>query len=91
MRSIVFKLIPLLILAGCVKPGVGIRTEIVEVPVIQVEHCVSPEDIPVRPSPLQSGRRPTDLETALSLALAKLSEWVRYGNQTEVVLRGCVE
>lgn len=85
MRGILFSF---LLLAGCATTQPAIRTQIVEKPVIQVEKCVKAEDVPVRPRPL-SEAKPVDLETALSIALAKISEWTRYGNKADEVLTNC--
>jgi PBP1b-binding outer membrane lipoprotein LpoB len=86
MRGIIFSA---LLLAGCATTQPAIRTQIVEKPVIQVEKCVKAKDVPARPRPLNEVK-PTDLETALSIALAKISEWTRYGNKTDEVLKNCV-
>lgn len=91
MRGAIFKLMPLLLLAGCASTQPGIRTIMVDRPVVQVEHCVNKEDVPARPAPLNTGPPPSDLEQALSVALAKISEWTRYGNRTDEILRACVE
>lgn len=85
MRGILFSA---LLLAGCTTTQPAIRTQIVEKPVIQVQKCVKAEDVPVRPRPL-SEADPVDLETALSIALAKISEWTRYGNKADEVLMNC--
>lgn len=89
MRGIICKLAPLLLLAGCATTQPAIRTQIVEKPVIQVEKCVKAEDVPSRPRPLSQEAKPSDLETALSVALAKISEWTRYGNKTDEILKNC--
>jgi hypothetical protein len=91
MRGVIFKLMPLLFLAGCASTQPGIRTVMVDRPVVQVEHCVNKEDVPARPASLNTGPAPSDLEQALSVALAKISEWTRYGNRTDEILRACVE
>ncbi len=91
MRGVIFKLAPLLLLGACATTQPGIRTVMVDRPVVQVEHCVKKEDVPARPSALNSGPAPSNLEQALSLALAKLSEWTRYGHRTDEILRACVE
>lgn len=85
MRGIIFSV---LLLAGCATTQPAIRTQIVEKPVIQIEKCVKAEDVPVRPRPL-SESKPNDLEAALSIALVKISEWTRYGNKADEVLRNC--
>lgn len=91
MRGIIFKLAPLLLLGACATTQPGLRTVMVDRPVIQVEHCVKKEDVPARPATLNSGPTPSSLDQALSLALAKLSEWTRYGNRTDEILRACTE
>lgn len=91
MRGIIFKLTPLLLLGACATTQPGIRTVMVDRPVVQVEHCVRQEDVPARPATLNSGPTPSNLEQALSLALAKISEWTRYGNRTGEILRACTE
>lgn len=89
MRGIICKLAPLLLLAGCATTQPAIRTQIVEKPVIQVEKCVKAKDVPSRPRPLAQEAKPSDLETALSIALAKISEWTRYGNKTAEIIKNC--
>lgn len=84
-----YKLLPLLLLAGCATMEPGIRTQIVEKPVILVEKCVKAEDVPTRPRPLSQEKMPDDLESALTTALSKISEWTRFGNQTNEVLKNC--
>lgn len=90
-RLTALKLAPLLLLGACATTQPGIRTVMVDRPVIQVEHCVKKEDVPTRPATLNSGPTPSNLEQALSLALAKISEWTRYGNRTDEILRACTE
>jgi hypothetical protein len=89
MRGIICKLAPLLLLAGCATTQPAIRTQIVEKPVIQVQKCIKAGDVPVRPRPLSQEVKPSDLETALSVALAKISEWTRYGNKTDEIIKNC--
>lgn len=89
MRGIICKLLPLVMLAGCSTTQPAIRTQIVEKPVIQVQKCVKAEDVPSRPRPLAQEVKPSDLETALSVALAKISEWTRYGNKTDEIMKNC--
>lgn len=85
MRGLVFSLV--FLLAACMpKPGIEIRT--VEKPVLVIEKCIKKEDAPVLPSPLQKPI-PSDLETALSVALAKVSEWTRYGAEASTIINGC--
>lgn len=86
MRGILFSA---LLLAGCATTQPAIRTQIVEKPVIQVQKCVRAGDVPVRPRPLFQGVKPSDLETALAAALAKISEWTRYGNKTDEIIKNC--
>lgn len=89
MRGIICKLAPLLLLAGCATTQPAIRTQIVEKPVIQVQKCIKAEDVPTRPRPLAQEAKPSDLETALSIALAKISEWTRYGNKIDEIIKNC--
>lgn len=91
MRGAIFKLTPILLLGACSATQPGIRTVLVDRPVVQVEHCLNREDVPSRPAPLNTEPIPSDLEQALSVALAKISEWTRYGNTTDEILRACVE
>jgi len=90
MRGTIFKLLPILLVAGCATTP-GIRTIMVDKPVIKVEKCIRTEDIPVRPTPLHSEAVPSDLETALSKTLAKISEWTQYGNKADPLFKKCAE
>lgn len=69
----------------------GIKIEYVDRPVIQVQKCIKRGDVPARPTALKTSEQPSDLERALSLALAKVSEWTRYGNKMDVIVRNCTE
>lgn len=89
MRSILYKLLPFTLLFACSHTEPGVKIEYVDRPVITVEKCIKKEDVPTRPSKL--GGTPSDLEQALSLALAKVSEWTRYGNKTEIVISNCIK
>lgn len=89
MRGILFKLLPLILLAGCAHEVPGIRTQIVEKPVLVVQKCIKKEDVPVKPHTLKEAGTPTDLESALSLSLAKVTEWERYGNKTDEIFKNC--
>jgi hypothetical protein len=89
MRGILYKLLPILLVSGCMTAQPGIRTEIVEKPVIQVQKCIKISDVPVRPRPLKDEPKPSDLESALSTALVKISEWTRYGNKTDEIIKNC--
>lgn len=92
MRGISFKLLGgLLLLAGCAHAPSGIQVQYVDRPVIQVQKCIKATEVPQRPASLKSGPVATNLEQALSLALAKVSEWTRYGDKADVVLSGCVQ
>lgn len=83
-----FKWLLPLCLAACSTPSTpGIKVEYIDRPVVQVQPCVKASDVPTRPSRLASP--PDNLERALSLALAKVSEWTRYGNKSDVILKGC--
>lgn len=74
-------------LAGCATkpPAVEVRT--VQAPVIRVEKCVSPSDVPKRPDPLP--KRPATISAALDIAVAKVLEWQIYGDRASAVLKGC--
>lgn len=85
-RSFKF-LLPLALAACSTTSTPGIKVEYIEKPVIQVQPCVKASDVPERPSRLASP--PDNLERALSLALAKVSEWTRYGKKSDVILKGC--
>lgn len=78
------------VLSGCSTTGTpGIKVEKVEVPVIQVQHCVETKDIPAKPAALGAKKMPTLLEDQVRVALAKIGEWTKYGNSTDPILRGC--
>lgn len=78
----------LILLSACAsKPAIEVRTVRVEVPV--PIPCVVAADIPERPGPLPP--RPADARQALDLAVAKVLEWVGYGEKADAVLRGCAE
>lgn len=85
-------LLPILLLSGCSSSNPAIKTQFVDRPVIQTVHCLKQEDVPKRPEPLAtSAAVPEDLETALALSLSKLSEWSRFGNKIDVIIKNCVE
>lgn len=86
MRGIGFSL--LLALTACASTP-AIKTVMVDRPIPIVQKCVKASDIPVRPKTLKEEGLPLDLEKALSIALAKISEWTRYGHQTDTILSGC--
>lgn len=86
MRGILFS--PLLLLTGCATTS-AIHTQIVEKPVVLTQSCVLEKDIPIRPEKLSKGPAPNDLESALSLALSKISEWSRYGDKAGEILANC--
>jgi len=90
MRGILFKLLPILLVTGCDTTH-GIRTVLVDKPVIKAEKCIKAEDIPVRPALLHSEAVPPDIETALSKTLAKISEWMQYGNKADPLFKKCAE
>lgn len=78
----------LILLSACAsKPAIEVRTVRVEVPVPVA--CIAAADVPVRPGPLPP--RPEDARQALDLAVAKVLEWVGYGEKADAVLRVCAE
>ena len=83
MRSIIL----CLALAGCASapPAVDVRT--VRVPVVRVEKCLAPADVPKRPGALP--KRPSTISAALDVAVAKILEWQNYGDRADAVLKGC--
>jgi len=88
--KLVVWLSPLLLIA-CTTPSTpGIKVEYVDKPVLVETKCVKPKDIPSRPGPLAASAIPSNVESALSVALAKVSEWTRYGNRTDAILKSCV-
>jgi len=94
MRGILFNasiVLPLCILgmSGCSKPSQGIRVEYVDRSVIQIEKCLKASERPVRPTSLKSEGLPADLEKLASVALAKVSEYIRYSNKTEAIMDSC--
>jgi len=90
MHGLNFKLLFFaLLLAGCQTATPGIKVEYVDRPVIVETKCVKTKDIPTVPKKL--GAAPSNLETALAVSLAKVSEWMRYGNKSDAILRSCSE
>lgn len=94
MRGINFKygfiILSFSLIGACTKPDApGIRVEYVDRPVIQVEKCIQKQDRPIRPSKL--GTVPDKIEDALSMVLAKVSEFNRYSNKTELILDSCTK
>ena len=89
MRGTLFKLASLLLLGACATTQPAIRTQIIEKPVVITQKCVKAGDIPPIPRSLAQEEKPSDLETALSTALSKISEWVRYGNKADEILKNC--
>lgn len=81
----------LILLSACAKPEQGIRVEYVDRPVITETSCVKAKDVPSRPGPLSSSATPKNLESALSVALAKVSEWTRYGGRANAILTSCAK
>lgn len=74
------------LLVGCAqKPRIVTVTQEVRVPVPVA--CITPDMRPTTPSGL--GNMPSDANTALSRALAKVIEWTAYGKATEAVLDAC--
>jgi len=89
MRGVKCSLIALA-LAGCATTRTpGIKVEYVDRPVITETKCVKTKDIPTKPGSLSASGIPENVERALSLAMAKVSEWTRYGNKADTILRGC--
>lgn len=82
-------LVPLLVLSACATTH-GVQIQYVDRPVIQVQKCLKVTDVPTKPDSLKSHGVPGSLDQALSVALAKVSEWTRYGNKVDVVIQGCV-
>ena len=91
MRGISFKMLPwLLLLSACATHQTpGIKVEYVDKPVIVQKSCLEPKDIPTRPARL--GSPPANLETALAVVMAKVSEWTRYGNRADPALQSCAK
>jgi len=81
------RLLILLLLAGC--SHTGIRTQFVDRPVLKVEKCIKKGDIPVQPKKLSEEGMPLDLEGLAAAALAKVSEWTRYGGKADILFSGC--
>lgn len=93
MRGMFFKtvvwLMPFLTLGGCAHQA-GVRVDQIKVPVVVIQKCVNQKDIPLQPKSLHEKAAPSDLETALSWALAKIDEWTQYGHKVDPILKGCV-
>lgn len=81
----------LLLLAACSTPQRGIEVRTVSVPVVSTEKCIKKGDIPDRPKSLASEGLPPDTETALARALAKVSEWTRFGNKVDIIVSACAK
>lgn len=81
----------LLLVSACAKPEAGIRVEYVDRPVITETSCVKAKDVPKTPGPLSGAAMPKNTETALSVAMAKVSEWTRYGNKADAILTACAK
>lgn len=81
----------LLLVAGCQTPPTRVVEKIVTQPVV-VERpvpCIKDTDIPLLPTPL--GSLPGGANAALSLALAKLDEYVKYGDGSQSMLQTCAK
>ncbi len=93
MRGSVFNLlIGLSLLTACgPRPEPGIKVEYIDRPVIQQKSCIQPTDIPKRPGSLSSVAVPSNLEKALDVAMAKVSEWIRYGNRADAIMSACAK
>lgn len=87
MRGKLSSLVLSLLLVGCAHTTPGIKIQTVEVPVIHVQKCIKKEDTPTRPKRL--GSMPSNIEDALRIALAKVSEWTRYGNKADKIFAAC--
>lgn len=85
MRGLIFSC--LVLLAGCSTTTPGIKVQTVEVPTIIIQKCIKKEDIPQRPSGL--GEMPSNVQDVARVALQKLVEWTKYGNQTSPLLELC--
>lgn len=76
----------LILLSACAsKPAIEVRTVRVEVPVPVA--CVAAADVPERPGPLPP--RPEDARQALDLAVAKVLEWIGYGEKASAIFLVC--
>lgn len=91
MRGVSYSLLTLLLAACATTREPGIKVEYVDKPVIVEQKCVKGKDIPSLPGRLSSTAIPSNVETALAVALAKVSEWTRYGNKTDAILKSCSE
>ena len=89
--KLLFLFLPLTLMACTTGKEPGIRVEYVDRPVIQQVPCVSSKDIPKRPGTLASTTLPKNVEAALSVALARISEWTRYGNKADAILGACAK
>lgn len=73
-------------IAACASSGVK-EIETHEVVVTRTERAVSEEQVreTVPPAPLSP--RPADVSSALDVAIAKLCEWVGYGEKADLLLQ----
>jgi hypothetical protein len=81
----------LALLAGCQTPQPRVIEKVVTQPVV-VERpvpCIKDTDIPLLPAPLVDA--PATANAALSLALAKLDEYVKYGAGSQSIMRNCAK
>lgn len=96
MRGIVFNRWAILLavtcsaLAGCQTKQPGIKVEYVDRPVVKIEKCLKKGDLPKQPGKLAAEGLPPDIERALSLSLATVSAWQRYGSETDKILERCI-
>ena len=89
--KLVFLLLPLTLMACATRGEPGIKVEYVDRPVIQEVPCVKAKDVPTRPAPLKDTALPSNVEAALSVALARISQWTRYGNKADAILTSCAK
>jgi hypothetical protein len=87
MRGIIFSL-PFLITACASDPGVQVKY--VDRPVVETRNCLRQEDIPKPPDKLRNTTTPHTIDSALSIALAKIAEWEKYGSAADAAMQSCV-
>lgn len=89
MRGTLSSIFLSLLLVGCAHTQPGIKIQTVEVPVIHTQKCIKKEDIPAKPASLSKTTMPSNISDVARLALAKVSEWTRYGNKADLVFKAC--